>query len=402
MIMREIDIYDLKRMLPDEEHEKPTDEYFLTLAKYITTLPGEMKVLPELPRDVVNRLALNLVAYYQDIVADAGIWRSFVVMCRKLYHHPVPFYQADDNYIDFELNLIDVQFITWYSIESALGFDGLVSPYDADLLRFARKVEKLFRYLYDDVPMPENFGSLRELDLADREQVRDIFKASGWLFWNSYFLRPVSKYAYEPEISDDDELTIDETLTNEQRLRTTFEQPTGPLALYVNEWLQLMVDNKMPRQRKQDKGIHKYYQQFNNATGGKKLAFFGTYAELNAFLSEKMNWGNPAEGNLPQLKDYGNFVVFGNREKGIIIAPEVAQYVSHPDNPCYDTATAAAEAHLLLMQPGRCPIDLVKHLFENGYVPDASFPAGNNAHTLLHDNWDFIARLYLCKYYRAD
>ena len=180
-------------------------------------------------------------------------------MCRKLYHHPVPFYHADDNYIDFELNLIDVQFITWYSIESALGFDGLVSPYDADLLRFARKVEKLFRYLYDDVPMPENFGSLRELDLADREQVRDIFKASGWLFWNSYFLRPVSKYAYEPEISDDDELTIDETLTNEQRLRTTFEQPTGPLALYVNEWLQLMVDNKMPRQRKQDKGIHKYY-----------------------------------------------------------------------------------------------------------------------------------------------
>ena len=283
-----------------------------------------------------------------------------------------------------------------------LGFDGLVSPYDADLLRFSRKVEQLFRYLYDDVPMPENFGSLRELDLADREQVRDIFKASGWLFWNSYFLRPVSKYAYEPEISDDDELTIEETLTNEQRLRTTFEQPTGPLALYVNEWLQLMVDNKMPRQRKQDKGIHKYYQQFNNATGGKKLAFFGTYAELNAFLSEKMGWGNPAEGNLPQLKDYGNFVVFGNREKGIIIAPEVAQYVSHPDNPCYDTATAAAEAHLLLMQPGRCPIDLVKHLFENGYVPDASFPAGNNAHTLLHDNWDFIARLYLCKYYRAD
>ena len=46
MIMREIDIYDLKRMLPDEEHEKPTDEYFLTLAKYIATLPGEMKVLP--------------------------------------------------------------------------------------------------------------------------------------------------------------------------------------------------------------------------------------------------------------------------------------------------------------------------------------------------------------------
>ena len=58
--MREIDIYDLKRMLPDEEHEKPTDEYFLTLAKYIATLPGEMKVMPELPRDVVNRLACLL------------------------------------------------------------------------------------------------------------------------------------------------------------------------------------------------------------------------------------------------------------------------------------------------------------------------------------------------------
>ena len=44
--------------------------------------------------------------------------------------------------------------------------------------------------------------------------------------WNSYFLRPTSKFAYEPEVSEDDELSIAETLTDEKRLRTTFEKPT--------------------------------------------------------------------------------------------------------------------------------------------------------------------------------
>ena len=397
--MNTISIDEMRRLSLDETKEFATDEYYLTLANYIVNMRAEMDVFPEFPPFVIKKVALSLVSYYQDIVADMGLWRAFVTMHRNLYGKPVPFYEEPDDYIDFELNQIDVQFVIWYTLEAQMGFSAAVSPLDSDILRFAKKVTKLFRFLYDDAPEHEAFKPLRELDLSDREQVRDIFKASGWLFWNSYFLRPISKHLYEPDINEDDELTIEETLTNADRLRTTYECATGPLSLFADEWLRLILNNELPKEKAVAKGNHKYYDKFISATGGERLAFFPTYEELDNFLSTKMGWG---ADSLSQLKDYENFVIYGNPQKGILIAPEMAQYIKHGGNPLYDSAAAASESHEILLEPGRCPVDLVRYLFENGLVPDASFPVGVFGKEILHDNWDFLARLYLCKHYREE
>lgn len=398
----EITLDDIKRRLPDFDDFKSTDEYFLTLAKYIDKLWDSMKVFPELKEEQRKAVVVSLVAYYQDILADAGMWRAFITMCRKLYGKPVPFYKEPEDYIDCELNQIDLNFIIWYTLESSLGFNGLVSPFDSDIDRFARQTYKLFDYLYEDAPTPENFKSLLELELDDKEQAREIFNASAWLFWNSYFIRPVSKYIYEPEIDEEEELSIEETLTNELRLRTTFEQPTGPLALYVNEWLRLIIDNKLPKETKRDTTKkHKFYKSLVKATKGEPIAFCKDYEELNKFLSDKMEWGTPDEGgHLPQLKDSANFILFATPDKGLLIAHDIAQFVKHPNNPYYNQESAANEAHNMVMKTEVCPVDLVKYLFEKGYVPDAAFPTGHNGQALLHDNWDFLARLYLGKYYR--
>lgn len=397
--MNTISIDELRRFSLDETKEFATDEYYLTLANYIVNLRAEMDVFPEFPPLVIKHVALSLVSYYQDIVSDMGLWRAFVTMHRNLYGKPVPFYDESEDYIDFELNLIDVQFVIWYSLEAQMGFSAAISPYDKDILRFAKKVTKLFRFLYDDAPIHDAFKPLRELDLTDREQVRDIFKASSWLFWNSYFLRPVSKHLYEPCITEDEELTIDETLTNADRLRTTYECATGPLSLFADEWLWLILNNELPKNKTVSKGSHKYYDKFISVTGGARLVFFQNYKELDDFLATKMEWG---ADSLSQLKDYANFIVYGNPNKGILIAPEVAQYVKHDNNPLYDSTIAESDAHAILLEPGRCPVDLVRFLFEKNLVPDATYPTGEFGKKILHDNWDFLARLYLCKYYREE
>lgn len=400
--MTAITIDDLRRRLPDPDAEAASDDYYLTLAQYVDKLWGSMRVFPELEESMRKRTVLDLVAYYQDIVADAGIWRSFSAMCRRLYGRPVPFYDEPDDYVDAELNLIDVQFVVWYSLESQLGFMGLVSPADSDLLRLARQVHRLFDFLYEDAPAAEAFKPLQELDLDDRDQVRSIFKTAGWLFWNSYFLRPVSKHAYEPDIDEAEELTVEETLTDERRLRTTFEQPTGPLALLVDEWLHLIVDGKPPRQTKQQPvPDHKYYRAMRKATGGEPIAFCATYEELEEFAADKLGWGRNPDGHFPQMKPFGNFVLLADQRKGLLVARDVAQYVAHPANKAYDPTAAAAGAHRIVMEPAACPIDLAKYLFTNNLVPDARYPAGGDR-KLLHDNWDFLARMYLRNHYRGD
>lgn len=399
----EISLDDLKRMLPETETTQETDQYYLTVAKYLDKLSRTMHAFPEITEEMRKAMVLALVSYYQDIVADAGLWRSFVLMCRKLYGRPVPFYEESEDYVDSELNLIDVQFIIWYSLESELGFSGLVSPYDADLLRFARQACKLFDYLYADAPKPENFRPLAEVDLNDREQIRDIFRISGWLFWNSYFMRPVSKHVYEPDVAAEEELTIDETLTDADRLQTTFRQPTGPLALFVDEWLRMIVENRYPKERQKAGGkTHIYYEAMTKATGGRPIAFCRTYDELERFLSDRLGWGKSEDGHLPSLKDFRNFVLFANPEKGLIVAHDIAAYICHPDNPLYDKDAAHKNAHRLVMEQAVCPIDLVKYLMENGYLPDAEYPVGDRRREIMRDNWDFLARLYLMNFYRAD
>ena len=128
---------DIKRMLPNPNEEQTTDDYYLTLANYLGKLWHQTGLLPELDDEIRKRVVLDAVAYFQDVVADAGIWRSFVKMCRHLYNRPVPFYDEPDDYCDAELNLIDIQFVIWYSLESRLGFQGLVSPLDTHILRLA-------------------------------------------------------------------------------------------------------------------------------------------------------------------------------------------------------------------------------------------------------------------------
>lgn len=399
----EITLDDIRKWQPESKIENSTDEYYLMLAQYVDKMWKSMGVFPEIGEDIRKGVVMAMVSYYQDVVADFGIWRSFVQFCRKEYGKPLPFYDEPENYVDSELNLEDIQFIIWYSLESQLGFQGLVSPYDSDLLRLARQVFKLFDYLYDDAPTPEKFKEFSEVDLDDREQVADIFRLSGWLFWNSYFLRPTSKFAYEPEVSEEDELSIAETLTDEKRLRTTFEKPTGPLALYVEEWMRLMIDNRFPKEKaKAATRNHKYFEALTRATGGKNIAFCDSYEALEKFLSEKMGWGASEGGHLPQMKDFGDFVLFADPEKGLMVAHDIAAFIQHPDNPLYDKEAARREAHRLVMEQGVCPIDLLKYLFAHGMLPDAAYPTGANGLALMQSDWDFFARLYLQDYYRAD
>ena len=60
-------------------------------------------------------------------------------------------------------------------------------------------------------------------------------------------------------------------------------------------------------------------------------------------------------------------------------------------------------AHRIVTERGVAPIDLVKYLFENNLVPDARLPfEKGEERSLLHENWDFLARLYLQTHYRGD
>lgn len=190
--------------------------------------------------------------------------------------------------------------------------------------------------------------------------------------------------------------------------------PTGPLALYLREWMSLVLDGKLPAQRAQSSETpqeHPYYTAFIKANDGKTMRFVATYEELNNFFIDGMGWAS-GEEHLPQFKGHKDFVLMATYDKGLMVAKDIAGCVKHPENHLYNKTHAEKFAFSLLSQRAVCPSDMLLHICKHGWLPDARFPetatigqaeiSVSEATTIVSDNWDFIARVYLQEFYRAD
>ena len=319
-----------------------------------------------------------------------------------------------DDYIDSELNEVDLRFMVWYVIDSESETPGHLSPYDPGVERLAHLFFNLLDAVYEDAPTPVEYNMAMDVDFNDEHDTEKAYDLSHWLFWNCYFLRPAATSTLRMAAAKAQEIINaypdkDEAREHllEMNRRVMVENTTGPLSLSIGEWMELIVNGKTPETADESDveqgNEHRFYKQLVEATGGSRIAFIDGYDALEQFVGERMGWGKSATGHLPGMKRFGNFVLLGNRQRGLLIAHDVAQYIKHPDNPMYDPQAARSEAHRIVTERGVAPIDLVKYLFENNLVPDARLPFEKGEEcSLLHENWDFLARLYLQTHYRGD
>lgn len=389
---------------PAAPEKTKTDAYYLDLANRLVRIAGERKLFPSYPEKVIERVAMAVVGYYQDVICDAGVWRSFIMENRRLYGYIVPFYDnGDEYYMDFELNRIDVRFMTWYTLSMNYESKRVAYPLDSEITEGADAWWEELDRVYDESPMPEDFRLTHELEIHAEEDSEAIFKLGNWLFMHCYLMTPAYALTLS-EIASSIDLSKEENISEFRKRmeQSMMEDPTGPLALYLREWLYLIVEGKMPPEPKSKKEIteHKYYTAFTRATGGEIIKFFPSYEEMNQFFISALGW-NAGEEHLPQMNGERDFILMVNPEKGMLMARNIARCISHPENPLYDKEYARTHAIELLTERGCCPGDLLRYVCENGWLPDAVFPGSDN-HDLVSGNWDFIARCYLQQYYRGD
>lgn len=384
---------------PSFPEEQPTDKTYWQLAEKIADSVWRSGLATAYHPLSVNRLAVDIVGYLQDVVADAGLWHGFTDRCRDMYGSPVPFYPEGDNYMDYELNEVDVRFLTWYSLTMRDLNHRLDSPSMPVFRELGKIIYDELENEYENVPMPEGYVFSRELEMHDPDDRETIYELSRWLFLHSYLLTP----AYALNFAEIASNVGDDTEKLKQALSEGMSRDaTGPLAYYTSEWTWLVAEHRLPpkpRSKKEEPDDHPYYSKFVEATGGKTIAFFKDYADLNRFFIDGMGWEKDRE-HLDGLRNASGFVLMVTRKKGMLIAPEVAKMVAAPDNPLYDPAYARDHAIELLTERGACPHDLLERILKEGWLPDAHFP-GADDHQLVARNADFISRCYLLDYYRA-
>ena len=391
---------------PSMPEETETDRFYFDLCNRLVQVARDNGLFSSYPEKVVERSALALIGYYQDVISDAGIWRSFITECRRLYDFTVPFYSSNsDEYTDFELNKADVRFMTWYALSMNYENRRVCYPYDLELLKGADAWFEELEKKYEEAPIPINYRFSTELEIHNEEDRPEIMRLANWLFLHCYLMTPafamtLSEIASEYNLAKEDGL-----IEMQKRLDTSmWQDPTGPLALFLGEWLYLIIEGKsIPSQESKatdSPSPHKYYTAFTSFTGGKTIAFFATYEELNRFFIDALGWAQ-GENHLEQVKDDHDFVLMVDPVKGMLLARNVAKCIAAPDNHLYNKEYAKDHALDLLTERGLCPGDLLRLICLKGWLPDARFP-GSDDKKLVERNADFIARCYLQQYYRGD
>lgn len=389
---------------PSYPAEQPTDKFYYELCLHLISLTDQSGLMADYHPTVVQRTILALVGYLQDVIADAGLWHAFIDRCRALYNRTLPFYDTGEEYIDYELNRADIRFMIWYASSMYSDRQRCAYPLDTKLMQLADMLYEELEKRYDDCPMPEGYVFGRELELHDPDDREDLMQLGHWLFMHSWLLSPafaltLTAILSEPEVQKGDMDYIQSRL--EQSMA---EDPTGPLALYLPEWVSMVAEGKMPRVPRQKNDAppaeHPYYTAVMKYTGGREIAYFATYADLNNFFIEVLGW-DKGEQHLASMADEKDFVILVNREKGMLLAKGVAKCIADPDNHLYDKTYAAQHAIDMLTVRGVCPHDLFEYVTSHGWLVDAAFPSTDDT-ALVTANADFIARCYLQQYYRGD
>ncbi len=400
----EISAKEFMRMQPNAKKVTEAETYYMELAGKLAKHWDESGRFTQLPDDERQAVVLAVVGYFQDIVTDAGIWRSFTMMHNHLYGSPLPFYPRRDDYIDYELNIDDLRFLIWYALEGQHYHNFNLSPLHPDIEWLANEFYQQLDEVYETAPDAVEYNIKTGVDPDDVADANSIFELSNWLFYHCYFLKHASKIAIARAHIQARDLLKKHGMAAAEKIQDLYDrvmlsQPCGPLSLPIGEWVQMVATGELPKVNKPvQTGTHHFYTDFVKANG-KEIGFFKDYDELNSFLTLKMGWEQEtANGVFPNLADQRNFVVLANKAHGLLIAPNVAQFVAMEGNTLYDKDVATREAHTLVTEQGRCPADLIRYLFENELLPDAVLPADTTG-KLLHANWDFLARMYLQEYY---
>ncbi len=240
---------DFRQMQPGYPITAPTDPYYMSLTAQLGAAWDKWGGLSTLNDDTRARVTLATVGYFQDIVADAGLWRTFTDQHRRKFGKPLPLSHIDDDYTDFELNRDDIRFLIAYIANGEHAHLGLphIDPDNPEVAALADLFFNLLDSVYETAPTPVDYLLLAGLDLNNPQETEQAYNLTYWLFWNSYIMRP-TMLAATRTILDDVRALIDrhgndaEPHVADLHDHVMAKFPCGPIPMPIGQWIQLIIN----------------------------------------------------------------------------------------------------------------------------------------------------------------
>lgn len=398
----------------------PTDLYYTRIANQIYNILVYTKLANSFYKEDVIQVSIRMAAYFEDVISELNIWRSFITEYKRLTGNYLPFYTLNDHYYDDEANYEDVRFLLWHYTQEYHGQKKgtFVNPDNPANEETARLIYQLFCDEWTTAPENDKMQALfaPETTYATTEEYEELLY---WFHYNSYLFTDTQKSMGEtikefwrrtPDSRQNTEAImmihhsmayLDRTVllayTSPKWLSLILPDTHPSHALFVEKanYAENLADTDLDADPERNKTV---YNRFKEIADGKLLFYMKSKEEFIDFATRRLNLKEeeeymPLAGRITSNK----FAVYASPQKGLDLIVDGIEYIKDEDNPFYDEKKAADQAVSFFIVK-HCSMDMLKALEERGMLADAqtnSLISPERGKDIIHGNWQFLAKYFL-------
>jgi hypothetical protein len=240
------------RTLHPETIVSASDVYFTSLAnKILRTLQNDKLVAKEFNEDFLRQFALKSAAYFEDVVSQWGLFYGFRKLHLQMFGKKLPFYTLDEEYLDDEINLTDIRFLVWTTMQEHFNKkedNRFLNPENPGIAFVSKLIFEILEDEYETAPENERIRVLlHEWEYNNFFSFRELLK---WLCYNSYLSTNHAQNALnDMKIAARKNQKKDSVLPADNLIyliesNAIFKYVCTPLSVKAIEWFRAITEDK--------------------------------------------------------------------------------------------------------------------------------------------------------------
>jgi len=230
-------------------NQTDTDAYYLNLSNTIKkSLSSQyfFVLLMYLNEQEIDALSCFLASYFEDIISETDIWKTFSEIYFEHYKKRLPFYDTKE-YFEGEINEQDIAFLIWYFLNTVQK-EKVISPANDFITEIAAKVmillEDEYEYALENNHLKQ-FYTLdeNETDFYTVRNLIDTILFKTYLFYPDTALKLAEQELELIEENDDENLNH---YLQETRDSLLHKSHTSLMSLKGKEWAARILGDKHP------------------------------------------------------------------------------------------------------------------------------------------------------------
>jgi len=222
-------------------------------------------------------LTCLLVGYFEDVISQTRVWKTFTETHEALYHTPLPFYFPKE-YFEDEINQEDVFFLIWYYLSVLYSGRKLFSPDSPAIKKLGNQIFETFEVEYEFAPENDRLKDFLSIP-PEEDDYYHIREKVQWVALDSWLFHSLRKEC-DQKIKEQNIRILDRGLKSLRKELSydiidtfTMNRYLPLFALKGKDWLAGIIGESHPQ-----------YRDIKNLTPRKTGVFL--YLDINAeFIS---------------------------------------------------------------------------------------------------------------------